>query len=128
MTETLGAGIALISITGREFSQVDAVEETLTDVFAYAGPLRDQIAEEGICRSLVLRISGLTDDRAARSALPVVPFDISDVGPSQARVRVIAAAPEDLRAVTAVISAGHSLVGEPAQDKGGSAVPVVSVR
>ncbi|MEW2260403.1 hypothetical protein [Streptomyces sp. NPDC047869] len=126
MTETLGAGVALISIVGREFSEVDAVEETLTDVFAYAGPSRDQIAEEGICRTLVLQISELTDEWAAQSALPVVPFDVSGLGPSQARVR-IAAAPEDLRAVTAVISAGHSLVGEPAQGKDGSAVLVVSV-
>ncbi|MGW2103699.1 hypothetical protein ACWCPX_39735 [Streptomyces olivaceoviridis] len=127
MTDTLGAGIALISIVGHEFRQVDAVDETLTDAFAYAGPMRDQITEEGICRTLVPQISELTHERAAQSALPAVPFDISGLGPSQARVRVIAAAPDDLRAVMAVISAGHSLVGEPAQGKDGSAVLVVSV-
>ncbi|MEW2035516.1 hypothetical protein AB0901_34135, partial [Streptomyces roseifaciens] len=99
MTDTLGAGIALISIVGHEFRQVDAVDETLTDAFAYAGPMRDQITEEGICRTLVLQISELTHERAAQSALPAVSFDISGLGPSQARVRVIAAAPDDLRAV-----------------------------
>ncbi|MFD4633820.1 hypothetical protein ACFVYR_12440 [Streptomyces sp. NPDC058284] len=117
MTDTLGAGIALISIGGREFSQVSAVTETLTGAFAYAGPAHDQRSEEGICHTLVLQISELTAERAAQSVPPAVPFEISGLGPSQARVRVVAAAQDDLRAVTAVISTRHSLVGEPARAK-----------
>ncbi|MDG5802752.1 hypothetical protein P9869_08770 [Streptomyces ossamyceticus] len=127
MTDTLRAGTALVSIVGRGFGPVDAVNEPLTDAFAYAGPMRDQIAEDGaICRTLVLQISGHPDERPQQTRLPAVPFDVGGLDSRQARVRVVAA-PEDWRAVTAVISAVHPLVGEPALEPDGSAVLVVAV-
>jgi hypothetical protein len=128
MTDTLRAGTALVSIVGRDFGPVDTVDETLTDAFAYAGPMRDQITEEGtICRTLVLQISGQLDERAQQTRLPAVPFDVGGLDPGQARVRVAAVGTDDWRAVTAVISAVHPLVGEPALEPDGSAVLVVAV-
>ncbi|MFJ7042567.1 hypothetical protein CTU88_31750 [Streptomyces sp. JV178] len=128
MTDTLRAGTALVSIVGRGFGPVAAVHETLTDAFAYAGPMRDQITEDGmICRALVLRISGHPDERAQQTRLPAVPFDAGGLDPRQARVRVAAVTPDDWRAVTAVISAAHPLVGEPALEPDGTAVLVVTV-
>ena len=128
MTDTLRAGTALVSIVGRGSGPVDAVDETLTDAFAYAGPMRDQITEEGmICRTLVLQISGHLDERAKQTRLPAVPFDVGGLDPRQARVRVAAVVPDDWRAVTAFISAVHPLVGEPALEPDGSAVLVVAV-
>jgi hypothetical protein len=128
MTDTLRAGTALVSIVGHGFGPVDAVHETLTDAFAYAGPMRDQITEEGmICRTLVLLISGHRDERTQQTRLPAVPFDVGGLDPRQARVRVAVVVPDDWQAVTAVISAVHPLVGEPALEPDGSAVLVVSV-
>ncbi|MGV9847144.1 hypothetical protein ACWDUB_34305 [Streptomyces fungicidicus] len=128
MTDTLRAGTTLVSIVGRGFGPVDAVSETLTDAFAYAGPMRDQITEEGmICRTHVLQISGHLDERSQRTRLPAVPLDVGGLDPRQARVRVAAVAPDDWRAVTAVISAVHPLAGECALEPDGSAVLVVTV-
>ncbi|MGI5140469.1 MULTISPECIES: hypothetical protein [unclassified Streptomyces] len=72
MTNELRPGTALVTVTGREFAAVDAVDESLTDVFPYAGPMRVSITGEGICRASLLQVGGPVDEKP-RQALPPAP-------------------------------------------------------
>jgi hypothetical protein len=113
MTNKLRPGTALVTVIGREFAAVDAVDESLTDVFPYAGPIRDSITEEGICRTLLLQIGGPVDEQPRQALPPAPPVDVTDLDEDQAKVHIVATSEDDALAAMGIVSSGLTLVGEP---------------
>src|ERR1700731_2499171 len=99
MTVSLRAGTALVTVFGREFGEIIAVAGRLNDAFPYSGPIRDQITEEGICRTLLLRDSAPSDGEPAQTLPQAVAFDVGSLDGRHARVRVAATSAEDIRVV-----------------------------
>lgn len=113
MTNKPRTGTALVTVIAREFAAVNAVDERLTDTFAYTGPMRDSITEEGICRTLLLQISGAVDEESSQSLPPAPPLDISGLGEDQARVRIAASSQDDASAAMDVVSSVLTRVDDP---------------
>jgi hypothetical protein len=112
MTVSLRAGTALVTVFSREFSEINAVTDRLDAAFPYSGPMRDQLTEEGICRTLLLRDSAPSDGEPDQSLPPAVALDVRDLEVRQARVRVAATSADDIGVVVDVVLAGLELVGE----------------
>jgi hypothetical protein len=124
---TLQQGTVQVSITGHDFRIIHIVSEIITRSFSSAGPMRDDIEIDAVCRTLVLRVSGQVDGAPKQRPLEGrISLDVDGLSESQARVCFTATDSGDLRSVISAIAAELPLGNVVVADDGTAVLTVTS--